>query len=239
MASVRDLKIKELKQLAKERGLKGYSKNKAELVQMLQTPNPNKNVSSRQYEKKENPVDEPVPDIDVLVVTPQPLSRVQRLKKYFFDKVEDTKKYAKSKCYNHVNWLLEHVPPKPKVIDKAFELAKNSILKLFPTKKGTFEVRDSKSNLEEFTEARKKDTFDVVETKSALQEFAKECMITGRDGYDPDSFMDAAKETVINVLENNPQSKVKLILKCIMEQTDIKTGTVKAREKAFHHTVTR
>jgi len=43
---------------------------------MLQTPNPNKNVSSRQYEKKENPVDEPVPDIDVPVVTPQPLSRV-------------------------------------------------------------------------------------------------------------------------------------------------------------------
>ena len=221
MASVRDLKIKELKQLAKERGLKGYSKNKAELVQMLQTPNPNKNVSSRQYEKKENPVDEPVPDIDVLVVTPQPLSRVQRLKKYFFDKVEDTKKYAKSKCYNHVNWLLEHVPPKPKVIDKAFELAKNSILKLFPTKKGTFEVRDSKSNLEEFTEARKKDTVDVVETKSALQEFAKQYMITGRDGYDPDSFMDVAKETAISLLENSRQTKVKLILKCIMERTEI------------------
>ena len=47
---------------------------------MLQTPNPNKNVSSRQYEKKENPVDEPVPDINVPVLTPQPLSRVQRLK---------------------------------------------------------------------------------------------------------------------------------------------------------------
>ena len=111
MASVRDLKIRELKQLAKERGLKGYSKkNKSELVQMLQTPNPNKNVSSRQYEKKENPVDEPVPDIEVPVVTPQPLSRVQRLKRYLFDKVKDTKKYAKSKC--NVNWLLEHVPPK-------------------------------------------------------------------------------------------------------------------------------
>ena len=36
-------------------------------------------------------------------------------------------------------------------------------------------------------------------------------MITSRDGYDPDSFMDAAKETVINLLENNRQTKVKLI----------------------------
>jgi len=60
------------------------------------------------------------------------------------------------------------------VIDKAFELAKNSILKLFPRKKDTFEVRDSKSASEEFSEARKKDIFDVVETKSALKEFAKE-----------------------------------------------------------------
>jgi len=59
-------------------------------------------------------------------------------------------------------------------------------------------------------------------------------MITGRDGYDTDLFMYSAKETFINLLENNPQTKVKLILKCIMERTDIKTGTVTAREKAFH-----
>ena len=38
--------------------------------------------------------------------------------------------------------------------------------------------------------------------------------------------MDAAKETVINLLENNRQTKVKLILKCIMERTEIKTGEV-------------
>jgi len=31
------------------------------------------------------------------------LSRVQHLKKYLFDEVEDTKKYAKSKCNNYVN----------------------------------------------------------------------------------------------------------------------------------------
>ena len=42
-----------------------------------------------------------------------------------------------------------------------------------------------------------------METKSALKEFAKEYMITGKDGYDSDSFMDAAKETVINLLENS------------------------------------
>ena len=97
-----------------------------------------------------------------------------------------------------VNWLTQHLPPKPKVIDEAFEHVKNTILKLFP---------------------RNKDAFDVEEAKSALGESVKEYVITSRDGYDPDSFMDASKETVINLLENNRQTKVKMILKCIMERT--------------------
>ena len=59
------------------------------------------------------------------------------------------------------------------MIDKVFELAKNTILKLFP---------------------KKKDAFNVEETKSALGEFVKEYVTTNRDGYDPDSFMDAAKK---------------------------------------------
>ena len=57
-----------------------------------------------------------------------------------------------------VNWLTQHLPPKPKVIDEAFEHVKNTILKLFP---------------------RNKDAFDVEETKSALGEFVKEYVITG------------------------------------------------------------
>ena len=146
------------------------------------------------------------------MLTPQPLSRVQRFKEYAADKRQIFKKYANYKCNSFVNWLLENVPPKPKVINKVFEFAKNTILKLFP---------------------RKKDTFDVEETKSALGEFVKEYVITSRDVYDPDSFMDAAKETV-NILENNRQTKVKLILKCIMERTEIKTGEVIVKDAAFH-----
>ena len=34
----------------------------------------------------QNPLDEPVPDINVPVLTPQPLSRVQRFKEYAADK---------------------------------------------------------------------------------------------------------------------------------------------------------
>ena len=81
---------------------------------------------------------------------------------------------------------------------------------------------------------KKKDAFDVEETKSALGEFVKEYVITSRDCYDLDSFMDATKETVINLLENDRQTKVKMILKCIMERTEIKTGEVIVKDAAFH-----
>jgi len=149
----------------------------------------------RLLESQENPLDQPVPDINVPVLTPQTPSRVQRFKEYAADKRQIFEKYANYKWNSFINWLTQHLPLKPKVIDEAFEHVKNTILKLFPMKK---------------------DTFDVEETKSALGEFVKEYVITSRDGHDPDSFMDAAKETVINLLENNRQTKVKLILKCVI-----------------------
>ena len=89
MASVRDLKVRELTvkkltQLAKERGLTGYSKkNKSELLRLLKA--------------QENPLDQPVPDINVPVLTPQTPSRVQRFKEYAADKRQIFKKYANYK----------------------------------------------------------------------------------------------------------------------------------------------
>ena len=72
MASVRDLNIskltvKKLTQLAKKRGLKGYSKlNKVVLVRLL--------------ESQENTLDQPVPGINVPVLTPQTSSRYSVLR---------------------------------------------------------------------------------------------------------------------------------------------------------------
>jgi len=70
--------------------LKGYSKlNKSELVWLL--------------ESQENPLDQPVPDINVPVLTPQPLSRAQRFKEYAADKRQIFKKYANYKWNSFVN----------------------------------------------------------------------------------------------------------------------------------------
>ena len=163
--NIRELTVKKLTQFAKKRGLNGYSKKIN--LNWYGYWNHKKTLQTNLFHI-----------INVPVLTPQPLSRVQRFKEYAADKRQIFKKYANYKWNSFVNWLTQHLPPKPKVIDEAFEHVKNTILKLFP---------------------RKKDAFDVEETKSALGEFVKEYVITSRDGYDPDSFMDAAKETVINL----------------------------------------
>ena len=63
---------------------------------------------------------------------------------------------------------------------------------------------------------KRKRIFEVIESDSALRNFANVYTIDGKDGFDPQSFMDGARENMIRLLRNNRNTKVKLILKCYM-----------------------
>ena len=63
---------------------------------------------------------------------------------------------------------------------------------------------------------KRKRIFEVVESDSALRNFAKVYTIDGKDGFDPRSFMDGARENITGLLRNKRNTKVKLILKCYM-----------------------
>ena len=117
----------------------------------------------------------------------------------------------KIKDFGH--WLLDYIPPKPKVVDEALESFKNLIKKLY----------------------NKRDTsFQLNESKSALKKFAIHYRIDGYDGFDPHLFLVNAKQSITNLLINRRQYKVKLILSCIMEKIDLKCGELIANEAAFH-----
>ena len=61
---------------------------------------------------------------------------------------------------------------------------------------------------------KKKKIFEVKESDSALRNFANVYTIDGKEGFDPQSFMDGAHENMTELLRNNRNTKVKLILKC-------------------------
>jgi len=140
------------------------------------------------------------PEINVPVLPPKPVKKMERVKQYVADKIATVKKCAKYKFTKFINWLLEYVPPKPKVIDTAIEHLKKSISEPFQ---------------------KKEEPFTVKETKSALNKFTIQYTIAGRDNFDADSFMDRSRPLAFKLLENNRELKFKMVLHCIMEKTSI------------------
>ena len=108
---------------------------------------------------------------------------------------------------------MDYIPPKPKAVDKALESFKNQIKKLY----------------------NKRDTsFHLKEPKSALKKFAIPYQINAKDWIDPHLFLVNVNQSITNLIINARQTKVKLILSCMMEKVDIKSGEVIVKEAAFH-----
>ena len=89
------------------------------------------------------------------------------------------------------NWLLNYIPPKPKVDDKVLVSFKNKIKKMYEKRDTSFQLKDS---------------------KSALRKFAIQYRIDGSNGYEPESFLLNSKLPITNLMINSRQTKVKLIL---------------------------
>ena len=76
--------------------------------------------------------------------------------------------------------------------------------------------------------------FQPTQTKSALKNFAIQYRIKGSNGYDPESFLLKSQQHIINLMINTRQTKLKLILSCMMEKVDLKNEEVIAKEAEFH-----
>ena len=76
--------------------------------------------------------------------------------------------------------------------------------------------------------------FQPIQSKSALDNFAIKYQIKGLSGYDPESFMLNSKQPITNITINTRQTKVKLIISCMMENVDTKSGEVIGKKAAFH-----
>ena len=108
-------------------------------------------------------------------------------------------------------WLLNYIPPKPKLVDKVLESFKNKIIKMY-------EKRDT--------------LFQPTQSKSAVKNFAIQHQINGLNEYDPELFLLNSKQPITNLITR--QTKVKLILSYMMEKVDLKSGEVIVKEAAFH-----
>ena len=131
-----------LKDIAKQRGIKGYYKlRKAELIQKLEAhPDVNEQFFIAELEipiNTKRPVntsailDDPILDDSTPVLQPTP--------KFIAKSMQKIKDFG--------NWLLDYIQPKPKVVDEAIESFKNLIKELYNKREMSFELKESKSAL--------------------------------------------------------------------------------------------
>ena len=199
-----NITVIKLKTLAKQLGIKGYyTLRKADVIQKLEAhPDVNEQVLIPRLEIPRNTtrsvntsaiLDDPIMNDKSPVLQPKPNFIAKSIQK-----IKD--------CGE---WLLDYIPPKPKVVDEALESFKNLIKKLY----------------------NKRDTsFQLKESISALKKFAMQYRIDEKDWIDPDLFLVNAMQSITMLLINRRQTKVKLILSCMMEKDDLKSGEETKRQ---------
>ena len=97
-------------------------------------------------------------------------------------------------------------------------------------------VSDALKNLKEKINAlfQKEKKFEVREGQSALNNFVREYIIDGRTGYDPQIFFEAVRDLLIKILQENKNTKTKMIFICKMQRTDLRTSEIIEADADFH-----
>ena len=185
---------KDFKNLAKERGFRGFQNlTKDKLSKLLEPPAP-------------NIIDRKNPSINIPILQPKKVVVKENQAPTFIEKTVET-------FSDWMNWLAESGKKYiAKPVSEALKNFKEKINAIFQTPK----------------------EFDVKEGESALKNFVREKIIEGKPGYEPQSFFEAVKNIILKILKENTSTKVKMILACKMEKTDLKSGNTINIDTTFH-----
>ena len=218
--------VKDLKNLAKERGLRGFHNlKKAELLRLLEVPIPAPRTKRKDFSEK--PI--PAPRTKKTILAPRPIPAPRNIMNILNpsisvpilqpEKVEAKQSEAPSLIEKTVEtfsgWM-----------NCLAESGQKYIVKPIPSS-----LKNLKEKINKIFEDKK---FQVREGQSALQNFVREFTIEGKTCYDPRSFFEAVRNLILEIFWENKNTKVKMILICQMQRTDLRTGKIIEVVADFH-----
>ena len=207
--------VKELKVLAKEKGIKGYYRmRKAELIEVLSTVDDSSEIF---YSANDQP---PVPEVDIPIPAPSRVTQMRNL-------ASNVAAPVKSVINRFTGWLLNYIPePIKNVVKERVENLKERVNSIFRRREEVSEPIEDVNSPEE-------DNLIPREYKTAIKGYFKTFRVNGTGGMDEKTFMNNVKPRVIDLIESKGSIKVKLILTVRFTKENPATGNIDINVYSF------